>query len=156
LRILSGLYGLLRPLDAIEAYRLEMGSRLKTAKGASLYDWWGARLAEALNEEAKALGTDTLVNCASVEYFSAVDANALEMQIITPVFLEDKAGGPRIVSFFAKKARGAMARYIVENRLTDPDRLPAAFDTGGYAFEPSLSEPDKPAFLRRAAAEKAA
>jgi cytoplasmic iron level regulating protein YaaA (DUF328/UPF0246 family) len=94
-----------------------------------------------------------LVNCASVEYFSAVDANALEMQIITPVFLEDKAGGPKIVSFFAKKARGAMARYIVENRLTDPDQL-QAFDTGGYAFEPSLSEPDKPAFLRRAAAEK--
>jgi cytoplasmic iron level regulating protein YaaA (DUF328/UPF0246 family) len=155
LRILSGLYGLLRPLDAIEAYRLEMGSRLKTAKGASLYDWWGARLAETLNEEAKALGTDTLVNCASIEYFSAVDANALEMQIITPVFLEDKAGGPKIVSFFAKKARGAMARYIVENRLTDPDQL-QAFDTGGYAFEPSLSEPDKPAFLRRAAAEKAA
>jgi cytoplasmic iron level regulating protein YaaA (DUF328/UPF0246 family) len=80
-----------------------------------------------------------LVNCASVEYFSAVDADALNLRVITPVFLEDKPGGPRIVSFFAKKARGAMARYIVENRLTDPDDL-RAFDTGGYAYEPELSD----------------
>jgi cytoplasmic iron level regulating protein YaaA (DUF328/UPF0246 family) len=155
LRILSGLYGLLRPLDAIEAYRLEMGSRLRTKKGRSLYDWWGERLARALNDEARALGTGTLVNCASVEYFSAVDAGALDLQVITPVFLEDKPEGPRIVSFFAKKARGAMARFIVENRLTDPDQL-RAFETGGYAHEPSLSEPGKPAFLRRASAEAAA
>jgi cytoplasmic iron level regulating protein YaaA (DUF328/UPF0246 family) len=96
-----------------------------------------------------------LVNCASVEYFSAVDAGALDLQVITPVFLEDKPEGPRIVSFFAKKARGAMARFIVENRLTDPDQL-RAFETGGYAHEPSLSEPGKPAFLRRASAEAAA
>jgi cytoplasmic iron level regulating protein YaaA (DUF328/UPF0246 family) len=155
LRILSGLYGLLRPLDAIEAYRLEMGSRLKTRKGASLYDWWGTRLAKALNEEAAALGTTSLVNCASVEYFSAVDADALNLRVITPVFLEDKPDGPRIVSFFAKKARGAMARYILEHRLTDPDDL-RAFDAGGYAYEPELSTPDKPAFLRQVSAEKAA
>jgi cytoplasmic iron level regulating protein YaaA (DUF328/UPF0246 family) len=155
LRILSGLYGLLRPLDAIEAYRLEMGSRLKTAKGTSLYDWWGPRLAERLADEARALGTDTLVNCASVEYFSAIDRAALGLTVITPVFLEEKPEGPRIVSFFAKKARGAMARYIVEKRITDPDHL-MDFDTGGYRFEPSLSEPGKPAFLRRAAAAQAA
>lgn len=155
LRILSGLYGLLRPLDAIEPYRLEMGSRLKTDRGGSLYDWWGERLARALNDEARALGTDVLVNCASVEYFSAVDAETLDLRVVTPVFLEDKPGGPRIVSFFAKKARGAMARFIVENRLTDPEEL-RSFDTGGYSHEPSLSEPGKPAFLRHAAGEAAA
>lgn len=155
LRILSGLYGLLRPLDAIEAYRLEMGSRMKSAKGATLYDWWGDRLARALNAEGEAAGTGILVNCASIEYFTAVDPAALNLRVVTPVFLEDKTEGPRIVSFFAKKARGAMARFIVENRLTDPDQV-RAFDTGGYRFEPRLSEPDRPAFLRRASAAEAA
>jgi cytoplasmic iron level regulating protein YaaA (DUF328/UPF0246 family) len=155
LRILSGLYGLLRPLDAIEPYRLEMGSRIRTEKGKSLYDWWGVRLAEAINAEARVSGAEIVVNCASVEYFSAVDMDTLDMNVVTPVFLEDKPEGPRIVSFFAKKARGAMARFIVENRLTDPDHL-TDFDTGGYAFEPELSEPGKPAFLRRAVAEQAA
>jgi len=155
LRILSGLYGLLRPLDAIEPYRLEMGSRLNTAKGASLYDWWGTRLAEALNAEGEAGAAKALVNCASIEYFSAVDLDALSLQVITPQFLEDKPGGPKIVSFFAKKARGAMARFVLEHRLTEPDQL-QAFNTGGYAFEPDLSEPSKPAFLRRATTEQAA
>lgn len=155
LRILSGLYGLLRPLDAIEPYRLEMGSRLKTKKGASLYEWWGTRLAEALNAEGKALGATTLVNCASIEYFSAVDTNALSLDVITPQFREDKPGGPKVVSFFAKKARGAMARFVLEHRLEMPEHL-HAFDTGGYAYEPDLSEPNKPAFLRRAATEQAA
>ncbi len=155
LRILSGLYGLLRPLDAIEAYRLEMGSRLKTARGRTLYEWWGDRLARTLNEEAKRLGTGTLVNCASVEYFSALDPKALALDVITPVFLEDKPDGPRIVSFFAKKARGAMARFIVENRLSAPEQI-LDFETGGYLHAPELSEPGKPAFLRRASAEEAA
>jgi hypothetical protein len=155
LRILSGLYGLLRPLDAIEAYRLEMGSRLKTAKGRTLYEWWGDRLARTLNEEARGLGTGVLVNCASVEYFSALDPKALALDVITPVFLEDKPDGPRIVSFFAKKARGAMARFIVENRLSAPEQI-LDFDTGGYLHAPELSEPGKPAFLRRASAEEAA
>lgn len=155
LRILSGLYGLLRPLDGIEAYRLEMGTRLRTDRGASLYDWWGTKLSDALNAEARKLGVRTLVNCASVEYFSAVDANALRLDVVTPVFLEDKPEGPRIVSFFAKKARGAMARFIVENRLDDPDDL-LGFDLGGYSHAPNLSEPGKPAFLRRVPSEKAA
>ncbi|PWK59756.1 peroxide stress protein YaaA [Roseicyclus mahoneyensis] len=156
LRILSGLYGLLRPLDAIKAYRLEMGSRLRTAKGETLYAWWGDRLARALNDEAARLGTGTLINCASVEYFSAVDLGALELEVITPQFLEDKPGGPKIVSFFAKRARGAMARFIIERRLTDPAAI-LDFDAGGYAHAPELSAPGKPAFLRRAeAAEKAA
>jgi cytoplasmic iron level regulating protein YaaA (DUF328/UPF0246 family) len=155
LRILSGLYGLLRPLDAIRPYRLEMGSRLKTRKGATLYAYWGDRLARALNEQAESLGTDTLINCASVEYFSAVDADALKLDVVTPQFLEDRPGGPKIVSFYAKKARGAMARFIVERRLTDPAGL-VEFDTGGYAYAPELSAPGKPAFLRRAAAADAA
>lgn len=147
LRILSGLYGILRPLDAIRPYRLEMGSRLKTEKGTNLYEYWGTRLAEALNTEAKALGTATLVNCASVEYFGAVDPNALKLRVITPTFLEDKPGGPKIVSFYAKKARGAMARFITENRLTDPAHL-SDFNSGGYRYEPDLSTDEKPAFLR--------
>ncbi len=155
LRILSGLYGLLRPLDAIEAYRLEMGSRLKTDRGRNLYDWWGDRLARRLNEDARELGTRTLVNCASVEYFSAVDPKALDLEVETPVFLEDKPEGPRIVSFFAKKARGAMARFIMERRLDRPEQI-LDFDTGGYVHAPDLSEPGRPAFVRRAAEEEAA
>jgi len=151
LRILSGLYGLLRPLDAIQPYRLEMGSRLKTRKGPTLYAYWGDRLARALNEEANALGTTTLINCASVEYFSGVDPEALTLQVITPRFLEDKPDGPKIVSFFAKKARGAMARFIVERRLTDPAGI-LDFDAGGYVHAPALSQPGQPAFIRSAEA----
>ncbi|MEY8842280.1 peroxide stress protein YaaA, partial [Cribrihabitans sp. XS_ASV171] len=149
LRILSGLYGLLRPLDAIQAYRLEMGSKLKTRRGANLYAYWGDRLAKALNAQAEALGTDVLVNCASQEYFGAVDLSKLKMRVITPVFMEDRNGTPKIVSFFAKKARGAMARFVIQHRLTDPEAL-TGFDTGGYSFRPELSEPDKPVFLRNA------
>ena len=155
LRILSGLYGVLRPLDGIQPYRLEMGSRLKTRKGADLYAYWGTRLAEALREQAARAGTGVVVNCASQEYFTAVDRAALGLRVVTPVFLEEKPGGPKIVSFFAKKARGAMARYIVERRLTDPAAL-AEFDSGGYAHAPGLSEPDKPVFLRSAEAAREA
>lgn len=147
LRILSGLYGVLRPLDAIQAYRLEMGSRLKTRRGGSLYEYWGDQIAKALNAQAQATGTDVLVNCASQEYFGAVDLKALKLRVVTPVFMEDKGGAPKIVSFFAKKARGAMARYIVQRRLTDPEGL-TDFDTGGYVHRPEMSEPDKPVFVR--------
>lgn len=147
LRILSGLYGLLRPLDAIEPYRLEMGSRLKTARGRTLYEFWGDRIARALAEQARAVGTQVLVNCASQEYFGAVAAGAHGLRVVTPVFLEDKPEGPKIVSFHAKKARGAMARYIVQRRLTDPAAL-ADFDTGGYRHRPDLSAPDRPVFVR--------
>ena len=147
LRILSGLYGVLRPLDRIQAYRLEMGSKLKTRRGKSLYDYWRDQLSKALNAQAKEVGTQVLVNCASQEYFGAVAPKALKLRIVTPVFLEDKAGTPKVVSFFAKKARGAMARYIVQNRLTDPEGIPE-FDTGGYAYRADLSEPDKPVFIR--------
>jgi len=148
LRILSGLYGLLRPLDAIQPYRLEMGSRLKTRRGASLYDYWRDGLSKALNAQAATLGTDVLINCASQEYFGAVAPKALKLRVITPVFMEDKgAGDPKIVSFFAKKARGAMARFVIQNRLSDPAAL-AAFDLGGYRLQADLSAPDRPVFVR--------
>jgi len=146
-RILSGLYGVLRPLDAIQPYRLEMGSRLKTDKGKTLYDYWGDTIAKALNDHANAVNTDVLVNCASQEYFGAVDLNALNLRVITPVFMEEKPGGPKIVSFYAKRARGAMARYIIQRRLTDPEAL-TEFDSGGYRYVPDMSEADKPVFVR--------
>lgn len=147
LGILSGLYGLLRPLDAIQPYRLEMGSRLKTRRGKTLYDYWGDTIAKALNAQAATIGTDTLVNCASQEYFGAADRKALKLRVITPQFMEVKDGKPRIVSFFAKRARGAMARFIVENRVTDAQTI-KSFCTGGYGFDPDLSNGDKWVFVR--------
>jgi len=146
-RILSGLYGLLRPLDAIEPYRLEMGSRLATDRGKTLYDYWGDTIARTLKAQAEAIGTDTLVNCASQEYFGAVDQGALGLRVVAPVFMEERGGAPKVVSFYAKRARGAMARFIIQNRLRDPESL-ADFDTGGYRHAPALSAPDRPVFLR--------
>ena len=147
LRILSGLYGLLRPLDAIQPYRLEMGSRLKTRRGKSLYDYWGDTIAKALNAQAASVNADTLINCASQEYFGAADRKALKLRVITPQFMEIKDDKPRIVSFFAKRARGAMARFVIENRLTEAEAI-KDFTVGGYAFEPDLSEGDKWVFVR--------
>ncbi|NVO56100.1 peroxide stress protein YaaA [Rhodobacteraceae bacterium B1Z28] len=147
LRILSGLYGVLRPLDSIQAYRLEMGSKLKTRRGKNLYDYWRDQLSKALNAQASEIGSEVLVNCASQEYFGAVDPKALKLRVVTPVFMEDKAGTPKIVSFFAKKARGAMARYIIQHRLSDPRGL-LDFDSGGYEYRPDLSNEDKPVFVR--------
>ncbi len=149
LRILSGLYGLLRPCDAIQPYRLEMGSRLKTRRGGTLYAYWRDQLSRALNAQAEALGTGVLVNCASQEYFGAVAPKALKLRVITPQFMEDKDGTPKIVSFFAKRARGAMARFIIDHRLTDPEAI-TDFDSGGYRYVPEMSEPDRPVFLRPA------
>lgn len=149
LRILSGLYGILRPLDAIQPYRLEMGSRLKTRRGGSLYDYWGDRIARALNEVAEETGSEVLVNCASQEYFGAVDAKALRVPVVTPQFYELKNGETRIVSFFAKKARGAMARFIVENRIASVDGL-KDFDLGGYRC--MGDEGGQPVFHRQEAA----
>lgn len=147
LRILSGMYGLLRPTDAIEPHRMEMGSRLKTRRGKNLYDFWGDRIAEALNTQAAQVGSDALINCASEEYFGAVKRDVLKLRVITPVFMEMRKGEPKIVSFFAKKARGAMARFIIQNRLQDPGQI-KSFDTGGYAFVPEMSEGDRWVFLR--------
>jgi len=147
LRILSGLYGVLRPLDAIEPYRLEMGSRLKTDRGASLYAYWGARLAETLNQQANAMGAKALVNCASQEYFGAVDQTALALPVLTPVFKDRKDGKVRIVSFYAKKARGAMARFIIQHQVKTADAL-KAFNAGGYAFQPDQSDAATLVFTR--------
>ena len=147
LRILSGLYGLLRPMDQIQPYRLEMGSRLATPRGKSLYQYWGDRLSLTLNAEAAGMGTDLLLNCASVEYFTAVDPKALKLRVITPVFMEDRDGACKIVSFFAKKARGAMARFVIQNRITTLDGV-KDFDIGGYAYSEDLSEGDRLVFTR--------
>ena len=147
LRILSGLYGVLRPLDAIQPYRLEMGSRLKTRRGTNLYEFWRDLPARALNEAAEAAGADTLVNCASQEYFGAVDRSALKLRVIEPVFMEERNGTPKIVSFFAKRARGAMARFMMERRIDDPEGL-KDFDLGGYGFQPDMSAGDRWVFLR--------
>lgn len=137
-RILSGLYGVLRPLDAIQPYRLEMGVRIKTRRGHSLYDFWGPRVSEALNAAARDHADKTLVNCASGEYFGAVDQAALTLPVLSCRFLEEKDGEARIVSFYAKKARGLMARYAIDNRITRVADL-RSFDVAGYRFVAALS-----------------
>lgn len=147
LRILSGLYGLLRPMDQIQPYRLEMGSRLATSRGKTLYQYWGNRLALTLNTEASDMGTDLLLNCASVEYFTAVDPKALKLRVITPVFMEDRDGTCKIVSFFAKKARGAMARFVIQNRITTLEGV-KDFNIGGYAHSEGLSDGGRVVFTR--------
>lgn len=139
LRILSGLYGLLRPLDVIQPYRLEMGTRLKTKRGASLYDFWGSRIATALNEASEEAGEGVLVNLASQEYFGAVDRKALTLPVVTCAFKEIKGGEPaKIISFYAKKARGLMARYAIDNRIDRAEGL-KDFTVSGYGFEAKAS-----------------
>jgi cytoplasmic iron level regulating protein YaaA (DUF328/UPF0246 family) len=125
----------------------EMGSRLKTRRGTSLYDYWVTTIAKALNVQAADVDTQVLINCASQEYFGAVDLNALKLRVITPQFMEIKEDKPRIVSFSAKRARGAMARFIVENHLSDADDI-KGFTSGGYAFDPALSAGDTWVFTR--------
>lgn len=155
LRILSGLYGLLRPFDAIQAYRLEMGSKLANPRGPDLYAFWGDSLARALNDLAEDTGAGALVNCASVEYFGAVDRAVLRLPVITPVFLEVQDGQARTVSFWAKRARGTMARYICEHHLTDPADL-RGFAAAGYAFCADQSDEHRLVFARPHAAQQAA
>lgn len=147
LRILSGLYGLLRPLDLMQPYRLEMGTRLPNPRGRDLYAFWGNRLAEALNEQAAAIRTRTLVNLASNEYFQSVPSDALDLDVVSPVFKDLNKGEYKVLSFFAKKARGAMARYVIETRPKKAADL-EGFDTDGYAYNPDLSTPERPVFTR--------
>ncbi|NIZ09693.1 peroxide stress protein YaaA [Pseudooceanicola sp. HF7] len=149
LRILSGLYGVLRPLDGIQPYRLEMGTRLKTRRGTNLYQYWRDEPAKALNAQAEEVGTEFLVNCASQEYFGAVDQSKLDLKVITPVFLDTVKGREKVISFNAKRARGAMARFIVTHRLTTVDGL-KDFDSGGYEFQPDRSTETELIFLRDA------
>ena len=150
LRILSGLYGVLRPLDLIQPYRLEMGSKVETSRGHTLYEFWGKDITEALNADLPASpGPKIVVNCASQEYFSAVDVDALDADVVTPTFLDSKDGGPyRMVSFFAKRARGAMAAYLIKNRVRSR-RAITDFDAMGYAYDPDRSTDDQPVFLRQ-------
>lgn len=132
-RILSGLYGLLRPLDLIKAYRLEMGTKLANGRGTNLYQFWGDIVTDKVNETLAAQGDKLLINLASNEYFKAVQKKRLKGRVITPVFKDCKAGKFKIISFYAKKARGLMARYIIDNQLTDVAQL-TAFDTDGYYY----------------------
>lgn len=146
--ILSGLYGVLRPLDWMQPYRLEMGTRLANAHGSNLYHFWGARIAEHLNRKLRADKTPVVVNLASQEYFKAVDRQALKARVIDCVFEEHKNGQYKIISFLAKRARGLMARFATEQRLTLPRQL-ESFDLEGYAFAAAVSEPDRLVFRRQ-------
>jgi cytoplasmic iron level regulating protein YaaA (DUF328/UPF0246 family) len=150
LRILSGLYGVLRPLDLMQPYRLEMGTRLATKRGKDLYAFWGDEITNALNQALAAAKAGALVNLASEEYFKSVRVAKLAKPIITPVFEEWKGGRYKIVSFFAKRARGLMARYAIEHKLTAPEQL-QDFDSEGYAFDAKASDGARYVFRRRSA-----
>ena len=148
--ILSGLYGVLRPLDWMQPYRLEMGTRLATDAGSNLYQFWGARIAEHLNQRLAADATPVVVNLASQEYFKSVDRKVLKARVIECVFEDHKAGQYKIISFYAKRARGLMARWAIQQRAATPRRL-EEFDLEGYAFHPASSQPDRLVFRRHAA-----
>ena len=148
LRILSGLYGLLRPLDLMQPYRLEMGTKLKTKRGRDLYDFWGDSITDSLNVAIKTSRSTAFVNLASNEYFSSVNAEDISVPIVTPVFKDEKNGKYKIISFFAKKARGMMANWIIENKVKDPAAL-KNFKVGGYKFVKSESDEKILVFFRK-------
>ncbi|TDT00507.1 peroxide stress protein YaaA [Erwinia rhapontici] len=147
LRMLSGLYGLLRPLDLMQAYRLEMGIKLANPAGKDLYSFWGDKLTHALNAALAEQGDSVLINLASDEYFKAVKPKLLNAEIVKPVFLDEKNGKFKVISFYAKKARGLMSRYIIENELTQPEQL-KKFDVDGYAFDADASKGNELVFKR--------
>lgn len=147
LRILSGLYGLLRPLDLIQAYRLEMGTKLPNDAGKDLYAYWKPTLTQALNSAIEESGSNVLVNLASNEYFKAIDTKKLAARVITPVFKDEKNGSFKIISFYAKKARGLMSAWIIQQQINDPEQL-TAFDVAGYRFDPAASQGDTLVFTR--------
>ena len=149
-RILSGLYGLLRPLDLMHPYRLEMGIKLNNKAGKDLYAFWGDTITEALNRQAAETGATALVNLASEEYFKSVRPTSLDIPVITPVFEDYKNGKYKIISFYAKRARGLMARYAAVKGLTDPAKL-KRFDVDGYAFDKLDSSDTSYVFRRRIA-----
>tara|TARA_R110000824_G_scaffold222077_1_gene409264 strand:- start:1155 stop:1934 length:780 start_codon:yes stop_codon:yes gene_type:complete len=148
LRILSGLYGLLRPLDLIQPYRLEMGTKLSNSAGKDLYAYWKPTLTPALNEAIAESGSKVLVNLASNEYFKAVDAKQLDARVITPVFKDEKHGTFKIISFYAKKARGLMSAWLIQQQINEPNEL-KAFDVAGYRFDASASQGDTFVFTRK-------
>jgi cytoplasmic iron level regulating protein YaaA (DUF328/UPF0246 family) len=148
-RILSGLYGLLRPLDLVQPYRLEMGTRLATDRGASLYDYWGSTLTDLVNEDLSVSpGSEVVVNLASAEYFGSLQPEKLAGRLVTPRFLDpDQQGNLRVISFPAKRARGEMAAWLVVNRVRTAGAL-KKFDATGYRYSAAHSTPDSPAFVR--------
>ncbi|WIF72912.1 peroxide stress protein YaaA [Proteus vulgaris] len=147
LRMLSGLYGVLRPLDLMQPYRLEMGIKLKNKKGSDLYQFWENTITEALNKAIEAQGDNVLVNLASDEYFKSVNPQKLNAEIIKPVFLDEKNGKYKVISFYAKKARGLMSRFIIQEKLTDKTQL-KEFDLEGYQFNSAESEGNTLVFKR--------
>jgi uncharacterized protein len=148
LRILSGLYGVLKPLDLIQAYRLEMGTSLENKKGKDLYDFWGTKITEQINQDLKASKSKYLINLASNEYFKSLQAKDINAKIIVPVFKDYKNGKYKIISFLAKKARGQMSAYIIKNKLKDPEDI-KAFNVGGYKYNKSGSNESNWAFQRK-------
>lgn len=150
LRILSGLYGMLRPLDLMLPYRLEMGTKLANQHGQNLYHFWGDSITNVLNEEIKTQKSKVVVNLASNEYFKVVNKHKLATEVISPVFKDKKNGEYKLISFFAKKARGMMARYIIDNRITAAADL-TGFDTAGYKYNKKLSTDSEPVFTRNKA-----
>jgi cytoplasmic iron level regulating protein YaaA (DUF328/UPF0246 family) len=153
LRILSGLYGLLRPLDLMQAYRLEMGTRLATERGKNLYEFWGNLVTDTINTALTAQGDDIILNLASVEYFKVVKKPRLKGQLITPIFKDYKNGQYKVIAFYAKKARGLMCRYMIENQITEPEQL-KQFDLGGYQYNAAMSSERDWVFLRNIEALK--
>ena len=147
IRILSGLYGVIRPLDLIRPYRLEMGTNLTVGKHRNLYEFWQKKITSKIREDLDKGGSNLLINLASVEYFKAVDQKKLKAEIVTPEFREGKNGTYQMVSFFAKKARGMMTRFILQNGIQLEEEL-RAFDLEGYCFNSDLSRPGKPVFTR--------
>ncbi|MEJ2620453.1 MAG: peroxide stress protein YaaA [Candidatus Thiodiazotropha sp.] len=148
LRILSGLYGVLKPLDLMQPYRLEMGTKLPNQQGKDLYAFWGEQITKAINKDLKAQGDDILINLASNEYFKSIKPKLIDGRIITPQFKERKNGSYRMIGVFAKKARGLMSRYIIDHRLSDPESI-KDFDVDGYRFNSKLSKDDQWVFSRR-------
>lgn len=147
LRSLSGLYGLLRPLDLMMPYRLEMGVRLKNERGSNLYQFWGDRITQLINEDLKQVNATHLINLASDEYYKVVNESKIQAEIIKPVFLDQKNGKYKVISFYAKKARGLMARYILENQLQQVEQL-KAFNLEGYYYDAEQSSENTWVFLR--------
>ncbi|MDV6327473.1 peroxide stress protein YaaA [Idiomarina sp. Sol25] len=147
LRILSGLYGVLRPLDLMQPYRLEMGTKLDNPKGKNLYEYWGDTITQMLNDDLAELGSSTLVNLASNEYFSAVKPKELNADVITPVFKDEKNGQYKVISFYAKKARGLMARFILNQKPKSVSDL-KEFDANGYSFNEAMSSDKQLVFCR--------
>lgn len=147
LRILSGLYGILKPLDLMQPYRLEMGTRLQNARGKNLYEFWGTIICDALNQELTQNSNPVLINLASNEYYKAAKEKNLQARIITPAFKDWKNGQYKMISFYAKKARGLMTRYIIQNKIDTPEQL-KNFDLEGYRFSETMSEGDNWTFIR--------